>query len=129
MSTWGTTEAMPFTADVLAAATAAGCAQIVELPCGSYVAGFNADPAPDVPQTVTMKQARLALLNASLYTATNSAIAAMTGPAGQAAQIEWEFSATVSRSDVLMTGVGTTLGLTSEQIDALFIAAALIQPS
>jgi len=79
-----------------------------------------------VPQAVTMKQARLSLLNANMLTEANNAIAAMTGTAGQAAQIEWEFSPTVGRHDPLVTAIGPTLGLTDAQIDQLFIAAAAL---
>lgn len=125
MSTWGTTESMPFTADVLAAATAAGCAQIVELPCGSYVAGFNADPAQTVPQTVTMYQLEMAMENAGYYTPMMTYIAAQ--PA--AVQIAFNRTQNAMRTNALIIAGATALGLTSEQIDALFTEAALLPPN
>ena len=81
---------------------------------------------PVVPEAVTMRQARRALLGAGLLTTVNSAIAAMTGASGDAARIDWEFASDVSRSQPLVLALGSTLGLTSAQLDGLFIAAATI---
>lgn len=80
----------------------------------------------EVPQSVTMRQARLALLNAGLLTEVNSAVAGMSGAAGDAARIEWEFSSMVERHKVLVTSLGTVLGLSDAQLDALFINAATL---
>ena len=85
-----------------------------------------APPKPIVPQTVTMRQARLALLNAKLLSQVNSAIAAMTGDQGDSARIEWEFSSEVKRTQPMVVALGPALGLSSQQIDALFIAAAVL---
>ena len=73
-----------------------------------------------VPQEVTMRQARLALLGAGLLDNVNSAIAT----AGQAALIEWEFANSVVRGSPFITQLGAALGMTDAQIDALFVAAA-----
>lgn len=81
-------------------------------------------PPPVIPQIVTMRQARRALLAANLYTQVNTAIAAMTGPQGDAARIDWEFATTVERSNPLFISLASTLNLTTEQLDALFVAAA-----
>lgn len=83
-----------------------------------------AQPIP--PSIVTMRQARLALFNAGLLTSVNNAIAAMTGTAGDASRIEWEFAATVDRNSSLVSNLSATLGLTALQLDALFTAAAAI---
>ncbi len=80
----------------------------------------------NVPQTVTMRQARLALLAAGHLATANAAIAAMPGTEGDAARIEWEYAHEVRRDAALVAGMGTVLGLTDEQLDALFIAAAAI---
>lgn len=80
-------------------------------------------PAP-VPAVITMRQARLALLGAGLLASVDAAIAAMTGTAGDAARIEWEFAATVERTNALFITMATQLGLTSQQLDDLFTAAA-----
>jgi len=77
-----------------------------------------------VPEVVTMRQARLALLGAGLLAQVNAAIAAMPGVAGEAARIEWEYATTVVRDSSWVQSLGSVLGLSAAQIDALFIAAA-----
>lgn len=87
-------------------------------------------PAPPPPppkiKAVTMRQARLALLGAGLLPTVNAALAAMTGAQGEAARIEWEYSQEVQRDRGLVMQLGTGLGMTEAQLDALFIAAAAI---
>ena len=73
-----------------------------------------------VPASVTMRQARLALLGAGLLDTVETAIAG----AGPAAAIEWEYAGDVQRSAGLVPAMATALGMTDKQIDALFIAAA-----
>lgn|SRR5487761_1939692 len=85
-----------------------------------------AAPVPIPVPVVTMKQARLALLNAGLYPTVVAAVAALTGTAGQAAQITWEFASEVKRDDPLIVSMSAALNLTSAQVDALFVAAALL---
>lgn len=79
---------------------------------------LKAKVPPDVtdPGIVTMRQARLALLAAGGL----SSVEAYMATAPKAVQIEWEFADTVRRSSDLVTGIGSQLGLTSEQIDAMF---------
>ena len=79
-----------------------------------------------VPQAVTMRQARLALLGAGLLSTVNSAILSMTGSQGDTARIEWEFSNEVRRNQPLVASLGAAIGMTSEQLDALFITAATL---
>jgi len=79
-----------------------------------------------VPTVVTTRQARLALLAAGHLTAANNAVAAMTGPDGDVARIQWEFSASVERDDALTQTLIGTLGLTEADVDALFVAGAAL---
>lgn len=81
---------------------------------------------PLAPQTVSMRQARLALLGAGLLTHVNDALAVMPGIEGEAARIEWEYATEVKRDSALVTGMTAALGLTEAQLDALFIAAAAL---
>lgn len=83
-------------------------------------------PAPAVPQSVTMRQARLALLQAGLLGTVNTTIAAMPGAAGEAARIEWEYSGEVWRNKELVAALGPALGLNDAQLDALFVTAAAL---
>ena len=83
-------------------------------------------PQPVIPQLVTMRQARLALMGAGKLASINAAIAGMPGVQGDAARIEWEFSSEVKRSQPLVLSMGQALGLTAAQLDALFIAASAL---
>ena len=74
------------------------------------------------PQTVTMRQARLALLQAGLLDKATKAVAG----AGPAAQIEWEYSSDVGRNAALVQALSGALGLTDEQLDGLFVVAATL---
>ena len=80
--------------------------------------------APLVPQSVTMRQARLALLGAGKLAMVDAAINGMAEPTKSAARIEWEYSNEVQRHNGFVEALGPALGMTSAQIDQLFIAAA-----
>lgn len=69
---------------------------------------------------VSMRQARLALLDADLLADVDSAVANLD----HAARITWEYATEVRRSDPLVAQLGPALGLTSAQVDDLFRAAA-----
>ena len=73
-----------------------------------------------VPQQVTMRQARLALLSAGLLDDVEMVITA----AGRAAQLEWEYAAVVDRSNPAVAAVQQQEALTDAQIDDLFREAA-----
>ena len=79
-----------------------------------------------IPKTVSMRQARLALLGAGLLSQVNDAIAAMAGIEGEAARIEWQFATEVKRSSPLVSSLSGALWLTDEQLDALFTQAAML---
>ena len=78
---------------------------------------------PQKVKTVSMRQARLALLQSGLLTQVNSAISNMIGLAGDQARVVWEFSNTVERDNPLIAQLGVALNLTSNQLDDLFTLA------
>ncbi len=88
----------------------------------ALIAGF-VPPAPPVPTIVSMRQARLALLAAGMLTTVDNAVAAMTGTAGQEAQVEWGYAPMIDRSSPLVASMAGILNLTSAQLDSLFTAA------
>ena len=93
--------------------------------------GNTPDPAdptpPQVPQQVTPRQARLALLQIGKLDAVSAALAAIPDPAQRtAAQIEWEYATVIERNSPLVTSLAAGLGLTAADIDALFEAASRI---
>lgn len=75
---------------------------------------------------VSMRQARLALLGAGLLDQVETAIAAMEGTAGKAAQIEWEYATEVKRDSPLVSGLGQALQLDEETLDLLFAEGATL---
>lgn len=80
----------------------------------------------EVPATVTMRQARMALLQDGMLSSVQSAIDSLSGQAGDAARIEWEFSTEVQRARPLVATLQNILGLTSSQVDDLFRLAATL---
>jgi len=81
-------------------------------------------PVDPVPEVVTMRQARLALLGAGLLAQVNTAVANMPGAEGAAALIEWEYAQEVRRNSALVAGLSAALGLTDETLDNLYKVAA-----
>lgn len=75
--------------------------------------------AAPVVTTVTMKQCRLALLAAGILPQVTAAISSMP----MAAQISWEFSQTVLKTDPLVQQLAVAFGL---NLDTLFAAAAAL---
>lgn len=78
-------------------------------------------PAP-TPTVVTMRQARLALLQMNLLSSVNTAIAAGT----DTDKIIWEYATEVYRNSPLVTDMVTALGLSDSQLDDLFALAATL---
>lgn len=81
---------------------------------------------PQVTQEVTMRQARLALRAAGYLSSIEPAIAQLSSPEREDAQIEWEYAATVKRSQPLTAYLAQTIGITDEELDQLFTHAATL---
>ena len=77
-----------------------------------------------VPQEVTMRQARLALLDAELLGNVQAAINSLPEPERTKAQIEWDYSNALQRSNPFVATLGAALGLNEAALDNLFIAAS-----
>lgn len=91
-----------------------------------YVDGTWVEMQPEVfiPSVVTMRQARLALLQQGLLSQVQTAIDSLPSPQKEAAQIEWDYSSEVHRDKPFVQLLGAALGLSDEQLDDLFILAA-----
>ena len=83
-------------------------------------------PPSKVPQAITMRQARLALLGAGLLQSVADTVAAMPGVQGDAARIEWEYAQEVRRDSALLASLATAMQMTDAQIDALFTEGAAL---
>ena len=79
--------------------------------------------APSIPEVVTMRQARLALLQSNLLTTVTDAIVNGTD---EAMKIEWEYATEVRRDWPSLITLATSLGLTSQQLDDLFTLAGTL---
>lgn len=82
------------------------------------------DPAPavPVPASVGPLQARRALRSAGLHAAVATYVAAQPAEVQEA----WEYASEVLRTDPMIAGAATTLGLSSAQVDDLFRLAATL---
>jgi hypothetical protein len=86
---------------------------------------LEGETAP-IPQSVTMRQARLALLSYGLLDDVEAVIITMNEPQRSQTQIEWEYAQTVERDNALVAALGPALGLDDPAIDSLFTLAATL---
>ena len=86
----------------------------------AQITAFFADVPADVPQVVSARQAKLALLAVGLLDDADAAAVA----AGRAVEIEWEYATEIRRENALIAALGAGIGLSEVDIDALFVAAA-----
>lgn len=77
-------------------------------------------PAPSVPQIVSARQARLALLQSGLLPTVANSVSSMS----QEVQITWEYATEWDRNDNLVISIGSSLGLSNTDMDNLFIVAS-----
>ena len=77
-----------------------------------------------VPEKVSILQMRLALLKANLLASVETSIANIQDATERAtAQIEWQYAQEIPRNNFLANLLKTSLNLSEDQIDDLFIAA------
>jgi hypothetical protein len=79
--------------------------------------------APVVPKAVSRFQAKAALFNAGLLPAVEAAMA----QASPVARLAWSEAVEFQRDSPTVAGMSSALGLTSQQVDDLFIAAAQVR--
>jgi hypothetical protein len=77
-------------------------------------------PVPVVPPSVTPRQVRLFLLSQNLLSQVEAIIAA----SDEATKITWQYASEFRRNDPLLEALSKQLGLTDEQVNGFFIAAA-----
>lgn len=81
---------------------------------------FIEDKPVVIPTVVTMRQARLALLEQGLLAQVEVALASLPSPDKEKAQIEWEYATVVRRDSTLVQQLSSALNFTEEQLDTLF---------
>lgn len=79
----------------------------------------SADLPDPVPEAITPVQCRLALLDAGLLDAIHAYIVQQPEPV----RLRWEYATEIRRDDPTLLACAAALGLTAQQVDALFVAA------
>lgn len=77
------------------------------------------EPEPQVPTSITARQARLYLYQNDLLDQVEAMIAG-----NKAYEIEWEYATTIERNNPLTQAIIVELGLTEAQADTMFIEAS-----
>ena len=101
-------------------------------PVDGWVWADSLDAAMNHPQlrqqgtSITMRQARLGLLQAGLLGAVEAAIAALPEPQQSAARIEWDYASEVQRHNGFVSELAPLLGLNEPALDALFMSVAAL---
>lgn len=88
-----------------------------------YVPSPELPAQPAIPHIVTALQARTALRRAGLLVLAESAVETL----GDEAKDAWEYSIEWARTSPMINQLATVLGLSSEDVDTLFIEAAGIE--
>jgi len=93
---------------------------------GNTIAPY--EPPPEPLRPLTARQLRLGLvLNGISLSSVETAIEAIEDPTDrEVARIEWKYTTTFERSHPLVNQIGAALGLTPEQIDAMWTEAATL---
>ena len=86
------------------------------LEIGAYI---EPEPIIIIPQVITMRQARLQLLEVGLLDDVEALVAL-----DRKSQIEWEYASEVYRQSPLIESVKGALNLTDAQIDNMFVEAS-----
>lgn len=75
-----------------------------------------------VPTSITVKQARLALLKIGKLNDVATAINSLESPIKEQIQIEWEYATEIYRNHNFIETLGASLGLDKVVLDELFIS-------
>jgi len=90
---------------------------------------WNQELKARLPRVATARQIRLALLDVGLLDSVQNAFADLEEPLKTRAQIEWEYATEIDKNSPLIQKLYPKLGLTEEQLDDLFVAAAETGPT
>lgn len=117
--------AQPLTNEALAAAHAA----FPDVPLARIVPPEPPDPQPEpTPQTITRAQGKAALIQADLWNAVLAHVAGIADPKEKAlAEVALHDTQEWRRTSPFLNAAALALGLTAEQLDALFEAAASVE--
>lgn len=77
-----------------------------------------------VPESITMRQCRLKLLDLKMLGLVDQAINLLPSPQKEQAQIEWEYASEVRRDNPLIGQLMQAMGMDESELDNLFIEGA-----
>lgn len=87
----------------------------------------NTPVSDNIPKVVTPRQIRLALVVSGIpISVIESTIDSLPEPQKSMTRITWEYSTEFQRSNPMLAAMSPMLGLTSEQVDNLFVLAATL---
>ena len=105
-----------------------GCAYNAELQRWETTFQVRPLPPPTAPESVTRAQGKAALITAGLWSGVMSFVASIPDPTERAlAEVALHDTQEWRRSSPFFNAAATALGLTGEQLDALFLAASKIE--
>jgi hypothetical protein len=85
---------------------------------------WNQELKSRLPRVATARQIRLALVDAGLLDSVQTAFEDLSEPLKTKAQIEWEYATEIEKNSPLIQALYPKLGLTEDDLDDLFVAAA-----
>jgi len=94
-----------------------------------YDALWNQELKARLPAVATPRQIRLALLDAGLLDSVSIAFDDLSEPLRTKVQIEWEYATEIDKESPLIQALYPKLGLTEDELDDLFVAAASTGPT
>lgn len=94
---------------------------------GSSVGGSLDYPPVKIPKVISNWRAKAIIEINGLTSQVEAALAAMTGNAGVVARAAWNNNADLDRNGATVTALASSLGLTPEQVDQMFIDAASLE--
>ena len=83
-------------------------------------------PAPIQITSITMRQARLALLAHNKLSDVQTTIDSLPSPMKEQAQIEWEYASNIEITNPLIVQLMGSLGFTETTLSDLFVEASLL---
>ena len=93
---------------------------VIDCQTGKISARDFTPPTPPVPQAVYPLQIRKALRAAGLM----GRVKAILAQSSEDIQEAWEYASIITRDNPMLMGAAQALGMSSEQVDALFREAA-----
>lgn len=93
-----------------------------------YDAVYEDELRARLPSVATPIQIRLALIKLGMLDDVQNLIANLEEPAKTIVLTEWEYGLEINKNSAFIQGLATQMGLTTEQIDNIFVEAVNINP-